>query len=433
MEHQCSIILTSVLRLEPLKIEGKTDYIIVLLAKNIESVDRENVSISKSSCVIKEMVVDKAIVNLVFISKDDGFSTNISIKPIIKIISQPNECPIVLLVPYLFPPTKNRYDGMVQSFIISPDLFFKFNRSLNNFSDMAYQLTYSYLNSESSKNIEIVQVGKPSEDKTDAVKGQLKNSSILIPHKGPVKLLNRCLSHLEQTEAMPANVDICFDDDSWNNFNMDAFPNLKKITRLYKNNPSEVGPFLPRHLLIDRSEYDFIFHLDSDDISVRSRFELQMAELERRKVDMLGSHELRIDEFIKKILIVRFPLNVSEALSNHIFHPLLHSTSVVAKSAYLKTGGYSTEGKFGYDSQFLLRAHFFLKIGNIDEFLYIRYKRPNSLTTNKNTMIGSDRRNFMAWRWKVDFRLVSSGKLKLEDSSLKARGHRYKYFLKKLN
>lgn len=148
---------------------------------------------------------------------------------------------------------------------------------------------------------------------------------------------------------------------------------------------------------------------------------------------MLGSHELRIDEFVKKILIIRFPLNVNEALSNYIFHPLLHSTSIVTKSAYLKTGGYSTEGEFGFDSQFLLRSHFFLKVGNIDEFLYIRYKRPNSLTTNKNTMIGSDRRSFLAWRWMVDFKLVSLGKLNLEDSSLKAKAHPYKYILKKLN
>lgn len=432
MKHQCHIVFTSILQLQSIRIEDKTDDIIVLLLEKDEIIVRKNVDISKSSCVIKEMVMDAAIVSLVFISKDDRFSKDTLIKSIIKIISKPKICPLVLLVPYLSPPMKNRYDGMVQSFIVSPALFFEFNCCLDIFSDIAYQLTYRYLESESSKNIEIIQVGKPYEHKIDGVKGQLNDSSILIPHKGSLKLLNRCLSHLEQAEDLPANVDICFDDGSWKKFNMDVFPNLKKITRLYKNNPPGVGPFVPRHFLIDQSKYNFIFHLDSDDISVGSRFELQMAELKRRKVDMLGSHELRIDEIVKKILIIRFPLDVSEALSNNVFHPLLHSTSVVTKSAYLKTGGYSTAGKFGYDSQFLLRSHFFLKIGNIDEFLYIRYKRPNSLTTNKNTMIGSDRRSFMAWRWKVDFRLISLGKLKLEDSSLKATAHGYKYTMEEL-
>lgn len=258
MKYQCHIVFTSILRLKSIRIEDNMDYIIVPLGGKVESIYRKNVEISESFHVIKEMVEGTSPMNLIFVSKDDSFSTDFLLKSIFKTVNQSKICPMVLLIPYLSPPLKNRYDGVVQSFIISSGLFLNFNHSLNKFSVIAYQIIYRYLNSECSTNIEIVQVGKPSVFKRRSGKNQLKNSSIIIPHKGSLKLLNRCLLHLEQTEVLPANVDICFDDNSWKKFDIEAFPNLKKITCIYVNRPLAIGPFIPRHTLINQSKFDFI-------------------------------------------------------------------------------------------------------------------------------------------------------------------------------
>src|SRR5690606_38937921 len=123
----------------------------------------------------------------------------------------------------------------------------------------------------------------------------------------------------------------------------------------------------------------------------------------------------------------RFPLNVNYALARQSFHPMLHGTCIMTKTGFLKVGGYSTEGRFGYDTQFLLRAGFFLKVGNMDNFLYLRFQRPHSLTTAKKTKFGTKMRKFMAWRWRVDFNLVSSNKLDLADSSLLERKHNFPF------
>jgi glycosyltransferase involved in cell wall biosynthesis len=202
---------------------------------------------------------------------------------------------------------------------------------------------------------------------------------------------------------------------------------------VYANSPGNVGPYCARHYSIINSSKDYIFFQDSDDIPVNTRFAKQIKEMERRNLDMVGSHELRIDQFERQIAIIRYPLDVSEALKHGSFHPLFHPTALISKDAYIRTGGFSTNLRFGYDSQFLIRSHFYLNSGNIDDFLYLRFKRPNSLTTNPKTKLGSNLRIFLLWRWRTEFKLVKENKLQLQDSSLSVQKHSFDYSMIAVN
>jgi hypothetical protein len=54
-------------------------------------------------------------------------------------------------------------------------------------------------------------------------------------------------------------------------------------------------------------------------------------------------------------------------------------------------------------------------------------QKPNSLTTNAKTKLGSDLRIFLLWRWITEFRLVKENKLDLQDSSLSVQKHHFDY------
>src|SRR5690606_2856495 len=357
MKKQCRILLASAHKLRCLNMSNEVDYILIICKAELECKEMGTYSVSKLCFVLKEYLYNKGAIFIVFISRNDRFSNNEFAERIDEFIKK-DESQIALLLPYLRPPDDNeRTDGEVGSFIISANLFLRFNFSLSDFPKIAYYIVYEYLDYTENSGLEIIQVGKPLTEPFFSerdLRRDLDNSSILIPHKGPLRLLNRCLFHLDRIEYLPQNIDLSFDDRSWLKFELDNFPALSKVLSVYKNCPYNVGPFVSRDFLIRRSNREYVFHMDSDDVAIKSRFSNQIAEMKKRNLDMLGSHELRIDEYKKSLFIIRFPLDVNSALKHLTFHPLLHSTSVIKKSSFLKVGGYSTNGKFGYDSQFLL-------------------------------------------------------------------------------
>lgn len=393
---------------------------------------------------ISQLAAEPDTESLLFISPDDQFDTTQLQSVIHNIYTTGAHRGVTLLLPYKEPPVEitetmdipkhtQREDGTVQSFRILAPFFKKhlLRKYFLQWNRLAYELLYPYLNSPASNNIEIIQVGKPAVPAplTEFPTELLNRSLLIIPHKDSVKLLKRCLLHLNQAAALPAAINVCFDDKGYSRLSNDAFNRLTTRLKIFKNAPGNVGPYPPRHYSITNTEMDYIFFQDSDDIPVDDRFIKQLTELTARDLDMIGSHELRVDEFERKIIIFRYPLNVTRSLDAQCFHPLFHPTALVTRKAYLKTGGFSTNLRFGYDSQFLLRSHFYLKIGNIDDFLYIRFKRPNSLTTDARTSFSSNLRSFLIGRWMTDFRLVLENKLDLHESSLSVQKHSFNYKL----
>jgi hypothetical protein len=135
--------------------------------------------------------------------------------------------------------------------------------------------------------------------------------------------------------------------------------------------------------------------------------------------DFCGSHELRIDCNNKTIQAVRFPTNVSMSLNAGPYHSLLHPASAIYRAAFYKCGTLSEERIFANDTKFLLNSFFHLDhITNIDDFLYIRRKHPDSLTNEESTRIGSPERLQLLRTWTTHFELIKMRFLNLGSSSL---------------
>lgn len=430
----CQIKVISVHQLNSSNYDGAYNQILALTEDHIEDVAAEICSSQKLRANLNLISKRYPVEYYVYLSSADHFKSHHLVDDVRCFISNPTT-EIALLLPYLTPPIENfRTDTDAQSFIISKKTFETKAFPMLNPIKFIYSIVNFHVNSPESKNIEIIQVGKPSSSRNidGRLLSKIQNSSIQIVHKGPLSLLKRCLTHLNNSKIIPKEIEICFDDRSFKKLDISEFRNIENRITLYKNTPIRVGPFLARQFMVEQSNREYIYLLDSDDIAVKSRFSKLMLEIEERNLDLLGSHELRIDQIGKKLAVIRFPLNVNFALEKKSFHPLLHGTCIVSRKEFLRAGGYSTDGKFGYDSQFLLRAFFFLRIGNIDDFLYLRFQRKNSLTTAKKTTYGTKLRGFMAWRWKVDFDLVYDGKLNLSDSSLFQRKHNFSFKIVKV-
>ena len=123
----------------------------------------------------------------------------------------------------------------------------------------------------------------------------------------------------------------------------------------------------------------------------------------------------------KCVSLFRFPLDVNKAFVGKPGHALLHPTSAILRRKYEEVGGFSTDRRFGLDYEFLLRAYFTTKIKNVDEFLYIRRRRMNSLTTADATGLDSSIRLHLTKLMKDSFMKIKSGELKIENSDIRLR------------
>jgi hypothetical protein len=179
-----------------------------------------------------------------------------------------------------------------------------------------------------------------------------------------------------------------------------------------------VGPYFVRQALAERSREEVLAFHDSDDLSCWDRFGCLEAERARTGCDLIGSNELRFDELEGDVTAFRYPLDASAALGMAPGHALFFPTSMITRAGFFRAGGLSTDRAFAYDTQFLLRAFFSLKIRNVDKFLYVRRRRAGSLTTSPETGMGTPIRERLAARWEHDFEEVKSGRLTLEGSSL---------------
>lgn len=176
-----------------------------------------------------------------------------------------------------------------------------------------------------------------------------------------------------------------------------------------------------RDFLIRGETQPFVLFHDSDDLSCTDRVRWLSSAINNGDLDLVGSHELRLDEMRRQIIAVRYPLDVIRALGSGSTHPQLHPSTMLRRDAYSRIGGFSTFTVFGADTQFLLRAYFRARIRNVDEFLYIRRRHTDALTMRPDTGYGTPARLSVEAPWRADFKMILSGGKRLEDSSLLPR------------
>jgi hypothetical protein len=238
---------------------------------------------------------------------------------------------------------------------------------------------------------------------------------VIIPHRGNNSYLKNVLFFTSQIHE--ANI--------YTGIDQNVTAEILEIRKDYPESlfyhfaPDPVGPYVIRNMLIQLGSNELIFFQDADDIPAADRFEKISDYMKNSRSQLCGSHELRMDYYTRKVLAVRFPIDVMSALDIGPGHPLLHPTSAITRKAFYECGKLSQDRSFGNDTKFLLHSFFILNtIKNIDEFLYIRKRHPESLTTSPGTMLGSPVRQQLQDIWNYDFERIKAGKLKLEDSRL---------------
>lgn len=325
---------------------------------------------------------------------------------------------LTLLVPWQAPPERfPRNDGSVRSFAASYGLFQAASAEVDSLEDACYRALWSALSSAGTvvDHLTVVHMGAPGATVSPAA--DVVEAALIVPHRGSMTHLEVCLGYLARQTAQPARVQVCFDEEITpaHEALMERAPGVE----YFATEPCNVGPYIARHTLGLRSPEEVVVWHDSDDASCSDRLAVSFAEMQRRGLELMGCHELRLDEIDGRVEAIRFPLTVTAALDIGPAHALFHPTSLVRREALRRAHGFSTAYRFGSDAHFLYRAYFHLqRIENLDAFLYIRRLRPNSLTTGPETRWASPEREKQRGEWRHDFERVRTGAAPIEETSL---------------
>lgn len=302
-----------------------------------------------------------------------------------------------------------------ESYLISPNEFVRFYEK-NTSTGLCYHFMLKALDATNQLEQIIVHQLRHPNPLFYGTDQQLKNTEVIMPHQGDTDDLVAALWYLQKQEVVPTKVSVCFDE----NVTESHFKIVDEHSgvRFFTNLPPSVGPYPSRDVLARATEEEVIVFHDSDDLSTTNRISLLSKVLNDDRLDAVGSHELRVNKIKERIEAIRFPLDVINANSGQAHHPIFFPATAIKKTAYLKVGGLSTVRRHSSDSQFYKRAYFFLNLKNVDEFLYIRVKRENSLTTAKTTTLDSPVRKRLKSQWGMDFFKVQNRNISLNESTL---------------
>lgn len=323
---------------------------------------------------------------------------------------------LVVLTPYKKPPLYTASeDEFVFSFSCNFRFFKKLIETVNKTKLLSTDLLFDLLD-KITKNLtpfkKILIRQFPFEDN---IMTSQDVYDVIIPHRGDNELLKSLLYFLKQIRGTKVLVGI---DQPVSN---DLFRLKSEYIDIpfFHFSPNPVGPYVIRNLLIEQSKEDLLFFQDSDDIPCSDRFDKLAEYMQKEESELCGSHELRVNYLDRTIRAIRFPIDVMASLKAAPWHPLLHGASAIRRAAFYKAGRLSEERNFGNDTKFLLYSYFILNnIKNIDDFLYLRKIRPESLTMSTDTKIGLEIRRRLLYQWNFDFEEIKKGNLRLEDSSL---------------
>jgi hypothetical protein len=153
------------------------------------------------------------------------------------------------------------------------------------------------------------------------------------------------------------------------------------------------GPYRLVQAVIDATAFDAYLFQDADDWSAPDRLAVLLDEAQRTGAELVGSHEVRVLVEQGDVVSVRYPHDVNQALRERpTAFPLLHPTSIIARTLLERLGGFATGMRFSGDAELLRRAGHVARVVNADHFGYFRRKRPGSLTLGSDTALGSPAR-----------------------------------------
>jgi glycosyltransferase involved in cell wall biosynthesis len=211
----------------------------------------------------------------------------------------------------------------------------------------------------------------------------------LVPHYRCEEWLADCLeSLLSQTRPLQG---ITVIDDASEVPPLSIVRRFPGVTLLRAER--NVGPYRLIQEVIERTRFDGYLFNDADDWSAAERLETLLERAEETGAELIGSQEVRVHCDVADALPHLYPLDVNAALRQQpCSFPLLHPTSLIARSLVMRLGGFASGMRFSGDAELLRRAGYVGRIVNVPEHLYFRRKREGALTTAPETGLQSPAR-----------------------------------------
>lgn len=339
---------------------------------------------------------------------------------------------VVILVGRKSAPLHSRRDdGVVTSFCCSGEvlagLLALFPTASN--EELCFRLLYAICNGLLSADRVFIRQVPFYPEEAIAEPTSTARAAVVMAHRGPSRFVQAAMWYLSKCSQSDAiDIYLGLDLDQENSIQcVNDIRGLAQAISIVRVSPTPAGPYVIRQYLIETCRNDTIVFHDSDDISTEDRISRQCRELRQGGIDLVGSHELCLNEIRQCVEAARFPLDVTGALetlggaSSTGDEPLLHATAVMSRSSFIRVGGFSTDQRIANDTQFMLRAHFSLRMKNVDEFLYIRRVHRAALTSTPGTESGNPLRRSLAELWQRDFQAIRNAQLEMSASSLAPR------------
>lgn len=185
----------------------------------------------------------------------------------------------------------------------------------------------------------------------------------------------KAMSSVFANSIMPSEVVLILDGPIGNtlkkhvSYFQSLYDNLK-IVELKRN----MGLAEALNIGLKHCSFDFVARMDTDDICLPNRFELQISYLKNNPdIDIVGSTAIQIDEKGEKIGLWNVPLSHNDITNKIWACPFVHPSVMFKKSSILRVGSYNIDaGPRQDDYELWIRSAINgLKFANIEEPLIL--------------------------------------------------------------
>lgn len=165
-----------------------------------------------------------------------------------------------------------------------------------------------------------------------------------VYYKEDPKYLKEAIESVLDQTVMPSEIVVIKDGKLGDNLNNVLNEFDKKYESLFKFIQFEENQGLGIALRrgVEECSYEIIARMDTDDIAAKNRFERELAIMQEKNLDIVGSNIVEFDGNIENIISRRNVPDTDESIKSYAKkrNPFNHMTVMYKKSAVLKAGNY---------------------------------------------------------------------------------------------
>ena len=200
----------------------------------------------------------------------------------------------------------------------------------------------------------------------------------IILHKGNLRFLEGCLSSMCTAAMFGDRVSIELDEPltAVHQHLVKQYPEY----RFFEVSPQDNGLSASMDDLCKSSVAEYIFFQNSDAVSCLDRRDRLIAELISKNLDIVGCHEVCVDEVQECVQAVRFLVASGPDSMAPIHQQAVNiSFSAMRRSALLRVGGSLSTRRFEHATELPYRImQQGLRVGIVDDYLLVRRTRKNA-------------------------------------------------------